>query len=382
MGIQTRKIITDVALLVITQVAVYYGFKYLISVLDPTEKDNKETKNRGSNLISRLKLQKLSLNQHEKIIMSEVIVSEDINVTFKDIGGLDEIITDLKESIIYPLTHPHLFTSAMGLLGSAKGVLLYGPPGCGKTMLAKALARESGARFINLHLSTLMDKWFGESNRLVRAVFTLAEKLQPTIIFIDEIDSFLRTRQSGDHEATSMMKAEFMSLWDGLTTAEGNQIIVIGATNRPNDIDLAILRRMPKRFYLKPPNFDQRLSILELLLKNINVVEDFDFEELARRTANMSGSDIKELCRNAAMNPITEYMRKNPLTVSSSLPINETTNVVSIKTQLDEKNSEKFDLRPLNLEDFEVALHKVDESLLSSYNTSTIDHFLSIDEND
>ena len=182
-----------------------------------------------------------------------------------EIGGLDPIIRSLRESVILPLNHPALFTSAAGLLGAPKGVLLYGPPGCGKTMLAKALAKESGATFINMHVSTLTDKWFGESNKLVAALFSLAHKMQPAIIFIDEIDSFLRERRSNDHEITSMMKAEFMSMWDGLTTGEDTRIIVLGATNRPNDIDSAILRRMPKRFAIKLPSEEQRMKILKLV---------------------------------------------------------------------------------------------------------------------
>ena len=122
-----------------------------------------------------------------------------------DIGGLDPIIDQLRESVIYPLCAPQLFESAAGLFAAPKGVLLYGPPGCGKTLLAKALAKESGATFINLHVSTLTDKWFGESNKLVAALFSLAHKLSPAIIFIDEIDSFMRERNRGDHEVSGMM---------------------------------------------------------------------------------------------------------------------------------------------------------------------------------
>ena len=125
-----------------------------------------------------------------------------------DVGGLDDIIDELKESVIYPLTMPQLYSHAGSLLSAPSGVLLFGPPGCGKTMLAKAVARESGARFINLHISTLTEKWYGDSNKLVRAVFSLARKLQPTIIFIDEIDAILGTRRSGEHEASGMVKAE------------------------------------------------------------------------------------------------------------------------------------------------------------------------------
>ncbi|PRD32367.1 UNVERIFIED_CONTAM: atad1 [Trichonephila clavipes] len=134
-----------------------------------------------------------------------------------------------------------------------RSVLLHGPPGCGKTMIAKATAREAGARFINLEVSSLTDKWYGESQKLAAAVFTLAIKIQPCIIFIDEIDSFLRSRDTFDHEATAMMKAQFMSLWDGLITDPDCQVIVMGATNRPQDVDRAILRRMPSMFHIGLP---------------------------------------------------------------------------------------------------------------------------------
>ena len=204
-----------------------------------------------------------------------------------DIGGLDSIVSSLRESVIYPLLYPNLFTASSSLLGAPKGVLLFGPPGCGKTMLAKALAKESEATFINIAASVLTNKWYGESNKLVAGLFSLARKTQPSIIFIDEIDSFLRERTKGDHEVTGMMKAEFMTcvignfhsffrcltdrfvwnflrLWDGLLSAT-DRILVLGATNRPNDIDSAILRRMPKRFGIGLPNLEQRVKILKLV---------------------------------------------------------------------------------------------------------------------
>ena len=161
-------------------------------------------------------------------VANEVIHPDDIPVNFQgkyrfpfrnvhvtyggiDIGGLDPIISSLRESVIYPLLYPNLFSATSSLLGAPKGVLLYGPPGCGKTMLAKALAKESGATFINIAASVLTNKWYGESNKLVAGLFSLARKAQPSIIFIDEIDSFLRERSKGDHEVTGMMKAEFMT---------------------------------------------------------------------------------------------------------------------------------------------------------------------------
>ena len=245
----------------------------------------------------------------------DVVAPDDIPVSFEDIGGLDEIIEELKESVIYPLTMPHLYSSTSSLLTAPSGVLLYGPPGCGKTMLAKALAHESGACFINLHISTLTEKWYGDSNKLVNAVFSLARKLQPSIVFIDEIDAVLGTRRSGEHEASGMVKAEFMTHWDGLTSAnssgEPQRVVVMGATNRIQDMDEAILRRMPKKFPVVLPPAAQRLRILSLVLKDTKVDrENFDLDYLVKAMAGMSGSDIKEACRDAAMAPVRELIRE------------------------------------------------------------------------
>jgi SpoVK/Ycf46/Vps4 family AAA+-type ATPase len=181
------------------------------------------------------------------------------------------------------------------------GVLLYGPPGCGKTLIAKAMAKEAKCWFINLDVSVLTDKWYGESQKLTTAVFTLAEKIQPCIIFIDEIDSLLRLRASQDHEVTAMMKAQFMSLWDGLITDPKKTVIVMGATNRPKDMDTAILRRMASKFYVPAPDVHQRKHILNLTLKNENLSSDFDLTKLAEMTEGFSGSDLKEVARSAAV---------------------------------------------------------------------------------
>jgi SpoVK/Ycf46/Vps4 family AAA+-type ATPase len=269
----------------------------------------------------RTKPQDLVLSQYEQTIAMEVVSPDEIPVTFDDIGGLDGIIEELTESVIYPLTMPHLYSGHSSLLSAPSGVLLYGPPGCGKTMLAKALARESGACFINLHISTLTEKWYGDSNKLVAAVFSLARKLQPTIVFIDEIDAVLGQRRSGEHEASGMVKAEFMTHWDGLassTKQAGNQrICILGATNRIQDIDEAILRRMPKKFPVSLPNSSQRRQIFGITLAETKLdkssSEDgrlaFDMSALVRASAGMSGSDIKEACRDAAMVPVREHIR-------------------------------------------------------------------------
>lgn len=145
-----------------------------------------------------------------------------------------------------PLRRPDLFK---GLLKPCRGILLFGPPGTGKTMLAKAIANEAGASFINVSMSTITSKWFGEDEKNVRALFTLAAKVSPTIIFVDEVDSMLGQRtRVGEHEAMRKIKNEFMTHWDGLLTKPGEKILVLGATNRPFDLDEAIIRRFERRF--------------------------------------------------------------------------------------------------------------------------------------
>ncbi|BGP41847.1 mitochondrial dynamin GTPase Msp1 [Rhodotorula kratochvilovae] len=339
---QSKKLLLDVGLFAVSQVLFYYAFKVVMNQMDPAKSKRKESKAKSKETLGKLgiDLAALDLTEHEEIIAGEVVAADDIHVSFNDIGGLDPIISQLREAVIFPLVYPQLFDSAAGLFGAPKGVLMYGPPGCGKTMLAKALAKESGATFINMHVSTLTDKWFGESNKLVAALFSLARKLQPAIIFIDEIDSFLRERSRSDHEVTGMMKAEFMSMWDGLTTSNDTRILVLGATNRPNDIDAAILRRMPKRFAIKLPDAQQRRNILLLMLKDIRLEDKFDFDALVRKTDGLSGSDLKEACRNAAMVPVREYMRKN---------------LTSGQVDLEKVQAGKFDIRPLALPDFFVS---------------------------
>ncbi|KAJ7776802.1 P-loop containing nucleoside triphosphate hydrolase protein [Mycena maculata] len=329
----TKRIALEVALFLAGQAALFYTVKWALDEFLPEKK--KEVKTKQLEALKRLGHENLELDEYERTVANEVIHPDDISVKFSDIGGLDAIVSSLRESIIYPLVYPDLFTSASSLLGSPKGVLLFGPPGCGKTMLAKALAKESGATFINIAASVLTNKWFGESNKLVAALFKLARKTQPSIIFIDEIDSFLRERSSGDHEVTGMMKAEFMTQWDGLLSST-DRIIVLGATNRPNDIDSAILRRMPKRYAVSLPNYEQRLNILSLILQETALAPDFPMSTLAELSQGHSGSDLREMCRNAAMVPVREFVRS--------------TN--GDKGMLELGQLEGFRLRPLTLQDF------------------------------
>uniref|UniRef100_H0Z3L3 Outer mitochondrial transmembrane helix translocase n=1 Tax=Taeniopygia guttata TaxID=59729 RepID=H0Z3L3_TAEGU len=285
----------------------YFTIKWMVDAIDPTRKQKVEAQKQAEKLMKQIGVKNVKLTEYEMSIAAHLVDPLSMHVTWSDIAGLDDVITDLKDTVILPIKKKYLFENSR-LLQPPKGVLLYGPPGCGKTLIAKATAKEAGCRFINLQPSTLTDKWYGESQKLAAAVFSLAIKLQPSIIFIDEIDSFLRNRSSTDHEATAMMKAQFMSLWDGLDTDYSCQVIVMGATNRPQDLDSAIMRRMPTRFHINQPALKQREAILKLILKNENVDSHVDLLQVAKETDGFSGSDLKEMCRDAALLCVREYV--------------------------------------------------------------------------
>ncbi|XP_007557039.1 outer mitochondrial transmembrane helix translocase [Poecilia formosa] len=292
--------------------ATYYSIKWVVEAMDPTSKQKSQAKKRAEELMRRIGLEGITLTEYEMNIASLLVDPQTIRVSWRDIAGLDEIINELQDTVILPFQKRHLLPDSK-LFQPPKGVLLFGPPGCGKTMIAKATAKASGCKFINLQASTLTDMWYGESQKLTAAVFSLAIKIQPCIIFIDEIESFLRNRSSLDHEATAMMKAQFMSLWDGLDTTLTTQVMVMGATNRPQDVDPAILRRMPATFHVGLPNAKQREDILRLILAGENLSNAINLREIAEKTNGYSGSDLRELCRDAAMYRVRDFVRKEQI---------------------------------------------------------------------
>ncbi|KAE8670227.1 hypothetical protein F3Y22_tig00112159pilonHSYRG00019 [Hibiscus syriacus] len=252
-------------------------------------------------------------NEFEKRIRPEVIAPNEINVTFADIGAMDDTKESLQELVMLPLRRPDLFKG--GLLKPCRGILLFGPPGTGKTMLAKAIAREAGASFINVSMSTIASKWFGEDEKNVRALFTLAAKVSPTIIFVDEVDSMLGQRtRVGEHEAMRKIKNEFMAHWDGLLTKPGERILVLAATNRPFDLDEAIIRRFERsRIMVGLPSIKNREKIFRTLLAKEKVDQNVDFAELAAMTEGYTGSDLKNLCTTAAYRPVRELIKQERL---------------------------------------------------------------------
>lgn len=248
-------------------------------------------------------------NEFEKRLLSEVIPADEVGVGFDDIGALENVKQTLREVVMLPLQRPELFSRG-SLTKPTKGVLLFGPPGTGKTMLAKAVASESGANFINASMSSLASKWFGEGEKYVRALFSLAHKIAPSVIFIDEVDSMLGRRdKSGEHEAMRKIKNEFMANWDGLRTCESDRVLVLAATNRPMDLDEAVIRRMPRRLFVDLPDVANRNKVLHVILQHENLAKAFDYGELAQMTDGYSGSDLHNLCVAAAYRPIRDFLK-------------------------------------------------------------------------
>ena len=281
------------------------------------------------------------MNEFEKRLLGDVILAEDIGVSFQDIGSLDAFKKTLREVVMLPLQRPELFRRG-NLAKAVKGLLLFGPPGTGKTMLAKAVATESGANFLNINMSSIGSKWFGEAERYAGAVFTLARKIAPCIIFVDEIDSMLGQRsKSGEHEAMRKIKNEFMSGWDGLKSKDTEQVLVLGATNRPFDLDEAVLRRMPRRLLVDTPDLEERRRILEVILREEEIHPSLSILEIAAKTDGFTGSDLKNLCVNAAYRPLRELIDR------------------------EEKGEQisSADLRPLVLQDFIEALKEISPSV-------------------
>ncbi|XP_050375400.1 uncharacterized protein LOC126792927 isoform X1 [Argentina anserina] len=294
-------------------------------------------------------LKNLAKDEYESNFVSAVVPPGEIGVRFDDVGALEEVKKALNELVILPMRRPELFSHG-NLLRPCKGILLFGPPGTGKTLLAKALATEAGANFISITGSTLTSKWFGDAEKLTKALFSFASKLAPVIIFVDEVDSLLGARGgSFEHEATRRMRNEFMAAWDGLRSKDSQRILILGATNRPFDLDDAVIRRLPRRIYVDLPDVENRKKILSIFLAQENLEPGFPFEKLSEATEGYSGSDLKNLCIAAAYRPVQELLEEE------------------IK---DSKKDLSAALRPLSLDDFIQSKAKVGPSV--SYDAASM----------
>ncbi|KAH3683464.1 hypothetical protein WICPIJ_005548 [Wickerhamomyces pijperi] len=291
--------------------------------------------------------------QSAKQIFNEIVVQGD-EVHWEDIAGLESAKNSLKETVVYPFLRPDLFS---GLREPARGMLLFGPPGTGKTMLARAVATESKSTFFSISASSLTSKYLGESEKLVRALFLLARKLSPAIVFVDEIDSILSSRsENGENESSRRIKNEFLIQWSNLThAAAGNdhgedlqRVLVLAATNLPWQIDEAARRRFVRRQYIPLPEFETRLSHLRKLIKHQihNITED-EILQLAEMTDGYSGSDITALAKDAAMGPLRSLGEKLLFTEKADIRGIELQDFVNslnyIKPSVSKENLKEFD---------------------------------------
>ncbi|KAG5482854.1 hypothetical protein LSCM1_06886 [Leishmania martiniquensis] len=287
-------------------------------------------------------------------------------VGWDDIAGLQHAKASVEEAIVWPLRRPDLF---VGLRDPPRGLLLFGPPGTGKTMIARAIANRAACTFLNISSSSLMSKWMGDGEKLVRCLFAVATVKQPSVIFIDEIDSLLSVRGEGEMDSARRIKTEFLVQLDGVATDRGDRVLLIGATNRPDELDEAARRRMEKRLYIPLPDEAARRELIQRLLKSLDPSEaddaggvgksgeaastatatesarvvhtltDADLDSLVRSTDGYSGADLKQLCREAAMGPLREMSVVELSTVAAA------------------------DLRPVQRADFRQALKRLKPSV-------------------
>ncbi|KAL2622677.1 hypothetical protein R1flu_002882 [Riccia fluitans] len=281
-------------------------------------------------------------NLEPKLIehVSNEIMDQDPNVRWDDIAGLEHAKKCVTEMVIWPLIRPDLFN---GVRSPGKGLLLFGPPGTGKTMIGKAIAGEAKATFFSISASSLTSKWIGEGEKLVRALFGVASCRQPAVIFIDEVDSLLSQRKAdGEHESSRRLKTQFLIEMEGCGSGS-EQILLIGATNRPQELDEAARRRLSKRLYIPLPSAAARAWIIRNLLEKdgLMTLTDEEVDAVCTSTEGYSGSDMKNLVKEASMGPLREGLVEGK----------------------DISKISKEEMRPITLQDFTSALQQVRPSV-------------------
>lgn len=248
-----------------------------------------------------------------ELIMSE-IMDHGPPVAWEDIAGLEFAKATIKEIVVWPMLRPDIFT---GLRGPPKGILLFGPPGTGKTLIGKCIACQSGATFFSISASSLTSKWVGEGEKMVRALFAISRCHQPAVIFIDEIDSLLSQRTDGEHDSSRRIKTEFLVQLDGAATSSEDRILVVGATNRPQEIDEAARRRLAKRLYIPLPEAAARQQIVtNLMSREKSQLGADELEKVVSSTEGFSGADMTQLCREAALGPIRSIQLSDIATIT------------------------------------------------------------------
>jgi len=297
-----------------------------------------------SNVAEVLKERGYSLNRYERILAMDALIEkrrtnasknalssssvQQSNTTttipqdqdpepFTELGGMRHVKEALIRALIFPMRHPHLFKNRNSLRQFPKGILLHGPPGTGKTTLARVVAKSCQCAFIHVRKEILGQKYLGEGEKMTAAIFSLARKLAPAIIFIDEVESIFpnRAKQTHSHRVHELQMSIMLENWDGFRAE--NKIMILGATNLASSLDPAALRRFQYKFKVGLPNEQERLEILKILLRHDDVHESFDYERVARLTEGLSGSDMKDILQEAILLPINEAMDNGSSTLNA-----------------------------------------------------------------
>eukprot|EP00347_Sterkiella_histriomuscorum_P020741 403336650 len=288
-------------------------------------------------------------------MLEREVLDKNPQVQFDDIAELEDTKKLLQEAVLLPILMPQFFK---GIRRPWKGILMFGPPGTGKTMLAKAVATQGKTTFFNVSASSLASKWKGESEKLVRILFDMARFYGPSTIFFDEIDALASSRGGGEHESSRRVKAELLIQMDGVGTvssASANEaqddteakknVMVLAATNRPQDLDEAIRRRLEKRIYIPLPTEKGREELFKINLRHIPLNEDINWQKLVDITDGYSGADISNVCRDAAMMPMRRQLQSGSFSLE---------NIQKIQDEID---------IPLSMEDFLEAIKNIQRSV-------------------
>lgn len=307
-----------------------------------TEKDEKKSEraSKYEYVLQDDRMRSVDTKLAERIL--DELLEDCANVTWESIAGLSDVKSRVKEMVVLPMLRPDLFK---GIRAPGKGLLLFGPPGTGKTMIGKCIASQSNATFFNISSASLTSKWVGEGEKMVKAMFAIARVMAPTVIFMDEIDSLLLQRNESDHESSRRMKTEFLLQFDGCGTDDEEKLLIVGATNRPEGLDEAARRRFTKRLYVPLPDIEARIGITRHLVKEVKEsLSEEDYTKIGEMTEGYSGSDMKRVCNEASMIALRDAVGRYG-------------DILKVPADA---------IRPLELKDFENALKKTKTSVAAS----------------